>query len=266
MKNSGDRYFLTSLVWWSRARLRADATVTRADPTARGFSRPRRHNDSSLHGPLRFPESRSNSISCTPIVSQKELQRLTCLYGSSSPLSRFAKKLDRPPSADAAQRHRFARNAGGSQTAPSSPETHKEEEAAAAAAETSDASAAPAAPPPVKSNPVLVHVADYASSDCVSDSVDSDGRRSPAVVRDVDGDKSFSGPFFEDDSPGTRSAASAGVRVSASKSDGQIYTRRCEALDASTTSLNRQTQCCMSFKPHPKTSRKKSQSHSCRLV
>lgn len=242
---------------------------------------------------FRFTESRSNSISCTPIISQKELERLTCLNRSSSPLSRFAKKPEQlVATADAVQRYRFTRcTMGNSRTAPSSPETHKEEESAVAeiAVAESDETPAPnvqsppSTPPPTvpsKSVPVLVHVADYVSSDCV-DSVDSDDQQSllalisSAPVMTLDHHQPF--PESSDDElPGgvdnaTSSGCSGGggaggVQVTASKSDGHIYKRQCQEFDASTSSLNRQTQCCMSFKPHPKSSRKKSQSHSCHVV
>ncbi|CAI6365178.1 unnamed protein product [Macrosiphum euphorbiae] len=282
-----------------------------------------------------YRESRSNSISCTPIVSQKELQRLTCLNRSSSPLSRFTRKIEQLPKPDststsaavvAVQRHRFVRNAGGgrggTQTAPSSPETHKEEDTLAESSpilplelpeppSVSTPSPPPHPPPPppppppaTKSNPVLVHVADYVSSDCV-DSVDSDDQRSLQTHEvdlgrsDDEGSDDHPHPFPEssdDDLPpdddddiddldlssvdpttplpplSSPSASPTGARaVTASKSDGQIYGRRrqrCDELDddVSTSSLNRQTQCCMSFKAHPKSSRKRSQSHSCKLI
>lgn len=239
-----------------------------------------------------FTESRSNSISCTPIVSQKELQRLTCLNRSSSPLSRFTKKLEQSPSSEMVHRYtRFTRHmaggsgSGGSRTAPSSPETHKEEEAIAV--EVSDTNGSPepstkpvsptfVAPllalpaPPVhvnRANPVLVHVADYVSSDCV-DSVDSDDQQSLAQVAAEELDEQPFPESSDDELPEEvmTSIGSASNQVTASKSDGQIYRRRCEEFDVSTSSLNQQTQCCMSFKAHPKSSRKKSQSHSCHVV
>ncbi|KAL5241209.1 hypothetical protein ACI65C_008619 [Semiaphis heraclei] len=278
-----------------------------------------------------YRESRSNSISCTPIVSQKELQRLTCLNRSSSPLSRFTRKIEQLPKPDstsamtaivAVQRHRFVRNAGagrgGTQTAPSSPEAHKAEDTLAELSpilpvelspSVSAQSPSPRPPPPppppppvTKSNPVLVHVADYVSSDCV-DSVDSDDQRSLHTseidlgASDVEGSDDHPHPFPEssdDDLPpddddddnddldlssvgpttplppsSSPSASLTDVRaVTTSKSDGQIYGRRRDELDddASTSSLNRQTQCCISFKTHPKSSRKRSQSHSCKLI
>ncbi|XP_025201544.1 soluble guanylate cyclase 88E-like isoform X2 [Melanaphis sacchari] len=285
-----------------------------------------------------YRESRSNSISCTPIVSQKELQRLTCLNRSSSPLSRFARKTEQLPKPDststtvsvvAVQRHRFIRNPvsgrNGTQTAPSSPETHKEEDILVdssqllpvvipepsvkpALSPTSPQPPLPPPPPPpppptIKSNPVLVHVADYVSSDCV-DSIDSDDQRSLRTREidlggsDAEGSIDHPHPFPEssdddlppdddddnDDldlssadpttlpprsSPSSASLTDARI-VTTSKSDGQIYSRRrrCDELDddASTSSLNQKTQCCMRFKAHPKSSRKRSQSHSCKLI
>lgn len=327
-------------------------------------------------------ESRSNSF--TPIVSQKELQRLTYLKNrSSSPLTRFEKKLQdqpQPPPADAvhAMRYRFTRyaTAGGSCTAPSSPETRKEDDttpaATATAAETgsrsspSQSSASSIATTTtcttvttstttittstctatctgngtttmVKSNPVLVHVADYVSSDCVdsSDDQQSFGRASSVQPATADSDDREPFPESSDEelpsaprteetpsetaaelpvqlpmtelsaeelpvttvtataqasAPSSSSPSSAVVQVTGSKSDGQIYRekrarlyRYCddgydddgnERLDVSTSSLNRQTQCCMSFKVHntaaagSKSSARKhrSQSHSCCLV
>lgn len=119
-----------------------------------------------------------------------------------------------------------------------------------------------------------MHVADYVSSDCV-DSVDecSDDQRSLArEEEEAEEIVPLEGSDDDDDQqmPDERAAmdrtafTSTGIQVTMSKSDGHIY--RCEQLDSSTTSLNRQTQCCMSFKTQPKSSRKKSQSHSCVLV
>lgn len=237
-------------------------------------------------------ESRSNSISCTPIVSQKELQRLTCLNRSSSPLSRFTRKPEQSPVSDSVHRYRFTRNTGSgeSQTAPSSPETHKEEEPTesevaepvTASAEAGDATVQaqsqiqqPSHPIPVKTNPVLVHVADYVSSDCVDSVDDSDdqvslARVSAVLPADDDDDDAQSFPeSSEEELPveiELEVTPVVSASVTASKSDGQIYRRRCEQFDVSTSSLNQQTQCCMRFKTHPKSSRVKSQSHSCHLV
>jgi len=214
--------------------------------------------------------------------------------------SRFTKKPEQqqqpaPAVAEAAQRYRFTRytgSGGGPHTAPSSPETHKEEDTCTAAEPEGPSPAPPSSPlaeprPPNKSNPVLVHVADYVSSDCVDDSVDeSDDQRSSAPVAEAHGrpsagslsddiddidhiddkdmdDKDMDDKDKGDDEDGV--ATGGAQQVTASKSDGHIYgRRRCEEFDASTTSLNRQTQCCMSFKPKP--SRRKSQSHSCHVV
>lgn len=252
-------------------------------------------------------ESRSNSISCTPIVSQKELQRLTCLNRSSSPLSRFTRKPEQSPVPDSVHRYRFTRNAGGagsgeSQTAPSSPETHKEEEpvrpeavaeAVVVRSGTDDTTVQmqsqlehqqqPSLPIPVKTNPVLVHVADYVSSDCMDSVDESDDQVSLARMsvvlpadddvdddeNDKDDDKDDEQSFpesSEEELPVELMAAPVVSAVTASKSDGQIYRRRCDQLDVSTSSLNQQTQCCMRFKAHPKSSKVKSQSHSCHLV
>ncbi|VVC40589.1 Hypothetical protein CINCED_3A019101 [Cinara cedri] len=298
-----------------------------------------------------YRESRSNSISCTPIVSQKELQRLSCLNRSSSPLSRFTRKpehhhpplpLPPPPllqtpvkttapatpptqpqplSADAVVNvwpgYRFPRNvaavgsSGGARTAPSSPETREYqghevaliespvEESSSSSLEGLRSSSTPSTPPPPpplppapvpikKSNPVLVHVADYVSSDCVDSVDDSDDQRSLAgrvslATPDDDDDNEdairpveWSEADDDDGDGGNRLPAGTvpgdrglPLQVTESKSDGHIYGRRhrCDELDLSTTSLNRQTQCCMSFKTNPKSSsRKRSQSHSCHLV
>lgn len=194
-----------------------------------------------------------------------------------------------------AQRYtRFTRHmaggsgSGGSRTAPSSPETHKEEEPVAVpkAPDVTESPepptkpvlpilevpvpAFPAQPVSVKSNQVLVHVADYVSSDCV-DSVDSDDQQSLArIVVEYMDDQPFpesSDDELPDEVTTPTPSTSAGVQaVTASQSDGEIYTRQCVDFDVSTSSLNRQTQCCMSFKAHPKSSRKKSQSHSCHVV
>lgn len=210
------------------------------------------------------------------------------------------KPVEQFPVADTQVIQRYARltRNGGSQTAPSSPpETHHEEEDATeetAAEETATAEIAtvvddvgspsqPSVRPcstAVKLNPVLVHVADYVSSDCVDDSDDqqSVALELEAMPNDDDNDGR---PFPESSdeelpdvqvanrtrSPSmTRSHGAA--QITASKSDGHIHRRRrSDELDMSTSSLNRQsTQCCMSFKTNPKSSRKKSQSHSCRLV
>ncbi|XP_050441518.1 soluble guanylate cyclase 88E-like [Adelges cooleyi] len=241
-----------------------------------------------------YRESRSNSISCTPIVSQKELQRLSLLNRSSSPLSRFTRKTEHPQTGDlslaAVQRYRYTRNRGGSidsQTTPhSSPETHKEiaerwigittVEETQTEPQTITQSVAS------KPNPVLVHVADYVSSDCCIDSFDSDDQQLDMTatetsynVEDLSLSPSPVQVSFElpdKKSPtvvkSAAETAPAAAQMTASKSDGEIGERRDIETATSTTSLNRKTQCCMSFnKGHSKSSSKKrSLSHSCRLV
>lgn len=219
-----------------------------------------------------------------------------------------------PLSADAVVQvrhgYRFVRNAsagsgGGTRTAPSSPETRDVqgsevvlvespvEESSSSSLEGLRSSSTPPTPPPPppplpppvqvkKSNPVLVHVADYVSSDCVDSVDDSDDQRSLAgasVATPDGGDDDEIRPDDWSDADADNDRLPTGARsgvdrvlpqqVTESKSDGQIYGQRCrgDELNLSTTSLNRQTQCCMSFKPNPKSSsRKRSQSHSCHLV
>lgn len=225
------------------------------------------------------------------MLSQRELQRLSALTRSSSPLSRFAKmRVDQSPDAGCQFRPRFARNAGGTQTAPTSPEAHKEEAEDVAAAGSPSQTAAVVQERRSRTadrnnDPVLMHVADYVSSDC-ADSDDlhrssSSVAGAPADDRGRDDDEPF--PVSSEDglpdrttrdananggTAGAASAASAaGVHVAASKSDGHICSRRCEAFDASSSSLDRRTACwSVPFKAHSKSSRKKSQSHSCRLI
>ncbi|XP_050525480.1 soluble guanylate cyclase 88E-like isoform X2 [Daktulosphaira vitifoliae] len=237
-----------------------------------------------------YRECRSNSISCTPIVSKKELERLSLMKRSSSPLSRFLKKMETPIINDSntvvVQRYRYTRNrgeSGESQTAPSSPESRKEEHIICNKESLINKLDHPALITAPRVNPILVHVADYVSSDCCVDSFDSDDQNLvelnhydteetltlPTILSPTSQDEQQLVLVEEVPSPAivvvVRENA-AGTRMAPSFSDGQICEKRDMETATSTTSLDRQTQCCITFKGRPKSSKKRSLSHSCRLV